>query len=101
MNMQEAQEIIGLALEVNGLQKRESRETGNLPTVFVYFSGHVALLKIAIHSGGWGNDSEPDNAFEFYTDYFVTKEKMMAYRTYMNTLIDRINKEIANEKRNL
>lgn len=97
MNMKEVQEIISLALAVNGLQKRKRRETGNLPTAFIYFSGHVALLKISIHLDGWESASEPDNAFEFYTDMPVTRDEMMEYRTYMSTLIDHVNKEIIDE----
>ena len=49
--------LLDLALDINGLKPRKQAITGNLPTVFFKFSGHVGWVDIQIHSAGW----DPDN----------------------------------------
>ena len=46
-------ELLDLVLEVNGLEPREQSITGNLPTVFFEFSGHVGRVSVRIYSTGW------------------------------------------------
>lgn len=51
--------ILDLAIDVNGLNPRTKAKTGNLPTVFFGFNGHVAILDLDIHKDGWpGNEVE-------------------------------------------
>lgn len=48
------------AIRINGLTDRNVYKTGDLPTVFVTFSGHVSELEITVHPYGWkgGRSSE-------------------------------------------
>ena len=45
-------QIFNLALAVNPNDTTQDK-TGNKPTVFVRFSGHVAAVDVAIHLNGW------------------------------------------------
>ena len=60
--------LIDLALDINGLGMRKQNVTGNLPTVFIYYSGHVANISVKIHSYGWRIDDAPDKKVSAYTD---------------------------------
>ena len=42
--------LLDLALDINGLEPREQKVTGNLPTVFFDFSGHVGRISIHTNS---------------------------------------------------
>ncbi len=53
-------EILDIVLDINSLGKREKNYTGNLPTAFFYFFGHVASLDISIHENGWEEYTECD-----------------------------------------
>ena len=53
-------DLVKRALLINGLAPRTRRETGNLPTIFVEFSGRVAHITFGIHECGW----EPDESGE-------------------------------------
>lgn len=44
--------IMQLALEINDTPTKQET-TGDKPTVFVDFSGHVCTLSVQIHSHGW------------------------------------------------
>lgn len=49
----EVLQILDLALQVNGLDCRKQELTGNLPTVMIYFHGHVARLDMTIYTEGY------------------------------------------------
>lgn len=38
----------------------EQEITGDYPTVFVYFSGHVSYLDVSVHTHGWTSSDYPD-----------------------------------------
>ena len=48
-------ELFDLALEINGLELRQQEATGDLPTVFFDFSGHVGWVTISVHLHGWNH----------------------------------------------
>ncbi len=41
------------AIRINGLTDRKVYKTGDLPTVFITFSGHVSELEITVYPYGW------------------------------------------------
>lgn len=49
--------VMELALQLNP-EKTEHNITGNKPTVFVEFSGHIASLEVKIYQSGWGEGRE-------------------------------------------
>lgn len=53
-------EALDLCLQINGLQKSKREITGDHPTVFCNFSGHVACLRIEIYVRGWKTREDPD-----------------------------------------
>lgn len=83
MRMQAVCKLIGLCLKINSLEARTQEQTGNLPTVFIYYSGHVSKLNIQIHSNGWDayktQDIEYDvylNRPDFWKEYNAAKAKL-------------------------
>ena len=48
--------VLDLVLDINGLDKRDREFTGNLPTAFFSFSGHVATINVDIHPQGWDGE---------------------------------------------
>ena len=59
-------EIFTLALAINANQTNQST-TGNKPTVFVNFSGHVAGIDVRIYPNGWSSSNEIDDVITSYT----------------------------------
>lgn len=60
--------LLDLALDINGLGMRKQNVTGNLPTAFIHYSGHVAAISVEIHSCGWRIDDAPDKKVSAYID---------------------------------
>lgn len=61
-------QLVELATDVNGFKDRVRSITGNKPTIFIEFSGHVSLLKIRICTNGWICGEYADYEFEIHTD---------------------------------
>ena len=76
-------ELFDLALQANSLECRSRRESGNLPTVFLDFSGHVSLISIRVFENGWisaGDCEEVDLNLDYRyreKDYQEAKELLM------------------------
>ena len=54
-----AQRILELAMKINNTPTKQS-ETGNKPTIFVWFSGHINQLQVWIYSNGWFPNATSD-----------------------------------------
>lgn len=61
--------IIDEVLNINGLEPRNREETGNKPTVFLDFSGHVAWITVRIHSNGWESYEPEDINIQAYMNW--------------------------------
>ena len=53
-------QLLDLALDINGLERRKQEITGNLPTVFFNFSGHICVVDIGICADGWYPGADKD-----------------------------------------
>lgn len=51
--MQKIQRLFQLALQVNSLEARKKETTGELPTAFADYSGHVSIMTFRVHPNGW------------------------------------------------
>ncbi len=60
-----AQRILELAMKINNTATQR-KLTGDKPTVYVWFSGHVNELNVRIHSDGWFEKSDPDYYYSIY-----------------------------------
>ena len=61
-------QIFHLALAINpNVTKQDT--TGNKPTVFVGFSGHIAGVHIEIYCKGWDSDEDDDSLVSRYLVY--------------------------------
>lgn len=74
--MQKVMELIQLAIGINGMSDRIQESTGNLPTIFINYSGHVSLLEFRVFRLG-----------------YVYKGKAETVDMYINTPIDKFNLE--------
>lgn len=72
--------ILDAALEINGLGARIKEKTGDKPTVFVEFLGHIGVLSVSIHENGWYPYQTPDYS-EFINLGSLTSEEDLR-RTY-------------------
>ena len=66
MTREEAIILFSICLDINGLQERKKRTTGNLPTVFFDFSGHTATVDVRIYLSGWELGADADKKFTLY-----------------------------------
>ena len=60
--------VLDLVLDINGLDRRQKKLTGNLPTAFFDFSGHTACLYVRVFENGWNGNVSPDYSTDTYID---------------------------------
>ena len=70
------QTLLEIVLETNGYEARKQDETGNMPTMFMEYSGHVNLLKITIHPDGWYRNADGKLLLETYLDKPLEAEEI-------------------------
>ena len=58
-------EIIDILMDANGYESRQRSLTGTLPTIFIYYSGHVNMLSVDLHKDGWKAGDDVDKKWEF------------------------------------
>ena len=68
-------QIMQMCYQINNVETNRE-ETGNLPTVFVGFSGHTCQLHARIYEEGWGVEVDPDYTATIYLDYSDASEKL-------------------------
>ncbi len=71
-NRAQLHRLLDIVLDGNGFEDREQEKTGDLPTLFFDFSGHVSLARVRLHSNGWKALDNPDIAWDLYTDREIT-----------------------------
>lgn len=70
-----AQRILELAMKINNTPT-EREITGDKPTVFVWFSGHVNILEVEIHLNGWVENKQSDCTYIFRLSDVDISERM-------------------------
>ena len=60
--------ILDLVLDINSFERRSVEITGDKPTAFLYFHGHVSSLNVSIHENGWVPYACPTYQREVYFD---------------------------------
>ncbi len=58
--------LFDLALDINGLEDRKKGLTGNLPTAFFYYAGHVSMAEINVYRYGWDPHQGADQNIVIY-----------------------------------
>lgn len=53
MVRKEIHNLLDVILDINGICERRQEVSGNLPTAFFGFSGHVATVNFNVHNKGW------------------------------------------------
>ena len=63
--------LLDLCLQINGLQESERSLTGDHPTAFLRFSGHIAKIDVQLFPEGWDFGLEYSESDELKVD--ITK----------------------------
>ena len=53
-------EILDLILDINGMEERKRSSTGDKPTAFFSYSGHINGLSVQVYGKGWTANGDPD-----------------------------------------
>lgn len=61
-------EILDLVLDINGFEQRRRKYTGDKPTAFFRFNGHVCDIEVDIHEQGWEPAINPYIEYREYID---------------------------------
>lgn len=72
--------LLDVVLDCNGLEERSQSKTGNLPTMFFRFSGHVAAVMMELHKNGWKADEAEDRYWWINLNNDITNEEVEAVR---------------------
>lgn len=72
--------LLDVVLDCNGLDERKQSITGNLPTMFFSFSGHVAAVMIELHKNGWKEGEQEDLDWWVRLDRPITEEQINKIR---------------------
>ena len=74
-------QIFNLALAVNPNDTTQDK-TGEKPTVFVNFSGHVAGIDVRIYRNGWSSSRDVDSEMITYTIWLSDEQFTMLTDDY-------------------
>ena len=68
---------LDLCLQINGLQTSKQEFTGDHPTAFFNFSGHVALVEVCVYKNGWSYNTDRDMELRAYIDFPGEVERLL------------------------
>jgi len=66
LNRKQLHQLLDAVLDVNGFEDRQREITGDKPTVFANFFGHVAHLEVLVFETGWEKGTEIDQVNDIY-----------------------------------
>ena len=89
--MQKVNKILQLCFEINSFEQRSKDLTGDKPTIFVFFSGHISQIKVQTNETGWTSDTENDVEFVIYLHrpFEEIKEQLDSCIQYLEELKER------------
>ncbi len=64
--------LFDLVLDINGVDQRKQEITGNLPTAFFSFSGHIASAQVEIYAQGWDANAGVDHRYNAWQRKSIT-----------------------------
>ena len=86
MHRAKVHQMLDIVLDINGLGERKQSETGNLPTAFFEFSGHIAKARADVYIGGWKSEAKCVS-HGFYTDDLLAAGGRQAAEKSIQSLI--------------
>lgn len=69
--------IFDAVLDINRLQASQKEITGDHPTVFLSFVGHIGVIEIEIDNHGWVSGADHDKWLRAYVDRPKELERML------------------------
>ncbi len=70
-------EALDLCLQINGLQESKRELTGDHPTAFFRFSGHVAEVTVETYAAGWEPGMDVGKYLNAYLDSPGQTDKLL------------------------
>ena len=68
--------LLDIVLDTNGLERRTAATTGDRPTMFFEYQGHVNRLGIDINPNGWEPGSTPMHLMDQWLERPFTEKEM-------------------------
>lgn len=65
LNRKRLHELLDMCLDTNDLEERQRGKTGDKPTAFFEYSGHVNMLFFRVFPDGWSEESTTNDAICF------------------------------------
>ena len=87
-------QIADLMYKINSTPT-EQETTGNLPTVFFEFSGHVCQVEISIHLNGWIENGDWDFEKRINLDRSSAAEELANIISVLFNVLDQKRKKLA------
>lgn len=99
-------EIVDIVLDGNGFEDRTRRDTGTLPTLFMYFSGHVNKLTVQLHVDGWQSGVYYDREWDARLDEPMPDGTIESLRAAIEAAINKkesevLERDIARKEQNI
>lgn len=89
------QNLFRKAVAINDFECRTKEKTGNKPTVFINFYGHVSEFEISCVSSGWASGVGADEQVNIYLN--ASREKFMGSCSAADRMLDRILEKMPSE----
>ena len=80
-------EVLDLVLDINGLQESNKDETGDHPTAFFEFNGHVGNMRVYVFENGWIENADSGIKLEssvFHDFRFAPQSVVDGLKNFMN-----------------
>lgn len=81
--MQKTIKIVEIAMMLNS-EPTQKEISGNKPTIFVEFMGHIGGVTVTIHSNGWQSDERSDYS------WFITFDKEKRAKNQLDEVIAKL-----------
>ena len=86
-------DVLDMILEINGTHSRSLEKTGDKPTAFFYFYGHVASVDVKVYTDGWGNEKHPAFYSCGYLDSYNSGCKMEKMQKELEEVMEKLRND--------
>lgn len=83
-------DVLEMVLEINGTHPRKLEKTGDKPTAFFDFYGHVASVDVKVCTDGWGNEKHPVFSSYGYLDTYNSGREMEKLQKELEEVMEKL-----------
>lgn len=93
MRRKQIHDVLEMVLEINGTHSRSRELTGNKPTAFFDFYGHVASVDVKLHTAGWNSTNSSDFYSYAYLDAYNSGRKIKKLQKELKEIMERLKND--------